>query len=74
MTNPNANDNHRKDVDRWDDEGGGPLAPQRSRRSDPANPLPNPPPFAGHVQEDAAPRPRADVGHPLGAHDRQSNR
>ena len=36
MTNPNANDNHRKDVDRWDDEGGGPLSPQRSRRPDPA--------------------------------------
>jgi hypothetical protein len=44
MTGPTANDNHRKDVDWWDDEGGGrPPSPERSPRPDPVASQPNPP-------------------------------
>jgi hypothetical protein len=68
MMNPKTNDNHRKGIDRWDDEGGAPPSPKRSPQPDPANPLPNPLSFAAHVREDAAPRPRAKVGHPFGAY------
>ena len=40
MTDPTVNDNQRKDVDRWDDEGGRPPSPERSPRPDPVDSLP----------------------------------
>jgi hypothetical protein len=66
MTGPTANDNHRKDVDWWDDEGGGrPPSPERSPRPDPVASQPNPPPIALDMQEDVALRPQGGVGHSL---------
>jgi len=66
MTGPTANDNHRKDVDWWDDEGGGrPPSPERSPRPDPVASLPNLPPIALHVQEDVALRLQDGGGHSL---------
>ena len=55
MTDPTMNDNQRKDVDRWDDEGGRPRSPERSPRPDPVESLPSLPPIAVHAQEDVAP-------------------
>jgi hypothetical protein len=69
MADPTANDNHRKDVDRWDDEGGRPRSPERSPRPDPVESLPSLPPIAVHAQEDAALRPRGGAGDPPGVHD-----
>ena len=40
MADQTANDNYRKDVDRWDDEGGRPPSPERSPRPDPVESLP----------------------------------
>ena len=43
MADQTANDNQRKDVDRWDDEGGRPRSPERSPRPNPVESLPSPP-------------------------------
>jgi hypothetical protein len=55
MTDPTANDNHRKAVDRWNDEGGRPPSPERSPRPNPVESLPSLPPRSQFMRRSTLP-------------------